>query len=356
MKKRLRTGYTTGACAAAAAKAAALLLLRGKRTLEVEIPFPDGSRHRFSIKRLWQEGETAWASVIKDAGDDPDVTNRAEIQAGVSLTKKEGLEFIGGKGVGLVTKPGLPVPPGQPAINPGPRRMIREALLEVTGPNLGLRVTISVPEGEKLAPKTLNARLGILGGISILGTTGIVKPVSAEAWCATIATAMNVAEAVGIREIVLATGRTSEKAVGRILHLPEEAFIHMGDYLAFSLKEAARHPFRIIHLATQWAKLVKAALGFSQTHVRHGIAGPREVERLLAELLPQKRLLFPGANTARETFEIIRNRPDAQEIFHRVIQKTSQRLIPLLRQDQKLCYHLISYHQEVVCSRCLESM
>lgn len=353
MKKRLRSGYTTGACAAAAAKAAALYLLRREYPREVEIPFPDGIRRRLPVNRIWQEGETTWAGVIKDAGDDPDVTNGAEILVGLKpLPNGKGIDFQAGEGVGTVTKPGLPIPPGEPAINPGPRKMIQEALSEVAENNLAFKVIISVPKGRELARYTLNARLGIVGGISILGTTGIVKPVSAEAWCATIATAMNVAQALGIREIVLATGRTSENAVGKILQLPEEAFIHMGDYLAFSLKEAGRRRFNTIHLTTQWAKLVKAALGFDQTHVRHGIAGPKEVERLLKELLPHRKISFPEANTARETFEIICQREDAQEIFKVVIEQAGRRLRTLLRREQRLCYHLISYAQEVILSRC----
>ena len=221
--RQLRTGYTTGACAAAATKAAVSILCRtisasadglpgpgpsepnlskpsSSELLEtvipqqVEIPFPDGSRHKFKIHDAgFTIGDkTAWASVIKDAGDDPDITNRAEIRSDVILKdNNENAEVIirGGTGVGVVTRPGLPVRIGEPAINPGPSRMIQEAVSEAKNEakTLGiqcLEVTISVPDGERLAKKTLNSRLGIVGGISILGSTGIVRPISSEAWTA----------------------------------------------------------------------------------------------------------------------------------------------------------------------------
>jgi cobalt-precorrin-5B (C1)-methyltransferase len=244
--KKLRSGYTTGACAAAAAKAAVQLLLaeqclkpnvgaihelplQHREAIEsVEIPFPDKSRHIFRIKnsKIKTGGEQiiARASVIKDAGDDPDVTNGAEIvaESKVGAIHELPLQIIikGGKGVGTVTKPGLSVPVGEPAINPVPRQMIRDAAAEAileSGRGTArcapaLEITISVPNGEELAKKTLNHRLGIVGGISILGTTGIVKPVSAEAWTATIASSMDVAKAMGHKEVVISAGRTSETA------------------------------------------------------------------------------------------------------------------------------------------------
>ncbi|MBI1811355.1 MAG: cobalt-precorrin-5B (C(1))-methyltransferase, partial [Nitrospirae bacterium] len=287
MKRRqLRSGYTTGACAAAAAKAAAMLLIRAEqqssRTAEqqfkmkehptvllrycatapieeVEIPFPDSSRVKFKIQDSRvkiQDGHlTATASVIKDAGDDPDVTNGAEIVAEARFLEQQsspdligtllhycatGLAIKGGKGVGVVTKPGLPIPVGEAAINPVPRRMIKEAVSEAVqgfkGSRVqGLEVTISVTNGEKLAKKTLNQRLGIIGGISILGTTGIVKPISAEAWTATIISSMDVAKAMGRSEIVLSAGRSSEKAHMEKFDLPQESYVMMGDYLEFAL-------------------------------------------------------------------------------------------------------------------------
>ena len=318
-KKRLRSGFTTGACAAAAAKAAALFMRDGAAPDEMEIPFPDGSRHCFrvaAVARLCgREGEKQYrAGIIKDAGDDPDVTNGAEIRAtvrecgspaagGISLGR--GVFLYGGEGVGRVSKPGLAVAVGEPAINPVPREMIAAALAEagVTGGGKGIAVEISVPEGEKLAQKTLNHRLGIVGGLSILGTTGIVRPISAAAWTATITASMDVARAAGLSEVVLSTGRTSEKGVFALLkHLPEEAGVMMGDYLEFSLKEAAAHGFARIHLAGMWAKLLKAAMGVPQTHVRNGALEVARAVELLAELgLPRAEAEeMRACNTARE--------------------------------------------------------
>ena len=176
----LRGGFSTGACAAAAAKAAALVLRGAGRVGEVEIPFPDGTRVSFAVESAEPlGGARARAAVRKSAGDDPDVTDKALIVAEVRETAGAGVSFRAGKGVGTVTRPGLSVPPGEPAINPGPRRMISEALREVSSG--GYEVTISIPGGAELAARTFNPRLGIVGGVSILGTTGIVLPISAKA-------------------------------------------------------------------------------------------------------------------------------------------------------------------------------
>jgi len=319
MARRLRSGYTTGACAAAAAKAAVLLLLGRLRPESVEIPFPDGSRHSFAVHQCKIETGQACASVIKDAGDDPDVTNGAEIVANACFltTKKFPSECVrleraniflcGGAGVGRVTKKGLAVKPGEPAINPVPRRMILAATLEALGAKAGkiVQIMISVPRGEELAEKTLNKRLGIVGGLSILGTTGIVHPVSAEAWTATIEASLSVAKETGLTEVVLSTGRTSEKGVQTLLSLPEEGYAMMGDYLEFSLLAAARCGFTTIHLAGMWAKIMKAALEIPQTHVRHGALEVTDGLALLARLGADPALLsgLKEVNTAREIYE-----------------------------------------------------
>ncbi len=310
-KKRLRSGYTTGACAAAAAKAAAIFAMKGKAVEAVDLCFPDGSQHSFKIHRSELRPEGALASVIKDAGDDPDVTNGAEICATVSLLDSkvsfqnaviiDNISLMGGKGIGTVTKPGLAVDVGEPAINPVPRQMICSAVREIES-DRPVAVTISVPEGEHLAEKTLNHRLGIIGGLSILGTTGIVRPISAEAWTATIEASMNVAHSAGLQDIVLSTGRTSEKGAQSLLDLPVEAFAMMGDYLEFSLKKAREIGFNTIHLAGMWAKIVKAAMEIPQTHVRNGALETSDAAEMLhgcgveGDLLRQ----IEGSNTARE--------------------------------------------------------
>ena len=317
--KELRSGYTTGACAAAAAKAAALLVVRNLSCItDVDVPFPDGSRVKFRVRSSEFDGTSAKASVIKDAGDDPDVTNGAEIVAEVKVQDAERMkhnadEIIikGGQGVGIVTKPGLSVPVGEPAINPVPRKMIETAVLEAIDVCRGtvclapaVEITISVPKGEELAKKTLNSRLGIAGGISILGTTGIVKPVSTEAWTATITSAMDVAKATGQKDIVVSAGRSSEKAHMGKFNFPEEAYVLMGDYLEYSLKEAVKHGFEKIHLCAQWAKMVKIALATPQTHVRFGAIDVKKAVELLNSFgfdIPEDR----NFNTAREIFDYI---------------------------------------------------
>ena len=308
--RKLRSGYTTGACAAAAAKAAAQALFTGTCPSQVEIPFPDHSRVSFAVRRCELRHEEAEAAVIKDAGDDPDVTNGAEIVAVVGLMcgcGSEPVQIRAGAGVGRVTKPGLALAVGQDAINPVPRRMIHEAVSEVladlTEPK-DVVVFISVPGGEELAQKTLNQRLGIIGGLSILGTTGIVRPVSAEAWTATIAASMSVARQAGLDEVVISTGRTSEAAVQKNLNLPEEAYAMMGDYLQFSLREAARQGFKKIHLAAMWAKVMKAAMRVPQTHVRNGALEVNEALAFLSKLGVGDEVLarLQGSNTAREIY------------------------------------------------------
>lgn len=312
---RLRSGFTTGACAAAAAKGAALALLHGQPPAQVEIPFPDGCRRSFRLHTCAAQGNTASASVRKDAGDDPDVTNGAEIIAAVSLQEPgcagEAVAIRAGAGVGTVTKPGLSIAAGEPAINPVPLAMIRaavsEALRELKREHLRLTVTISIPGGERLAEKTLNRRLGILGGLSILGTTGIVRPVSAEAWTATIEASMHVARAAGLDEVLLSTGRTSEAAAQRLLRLPEEAQVMMGDYLEHALTAAQRLGFRRIHLAGMWAKVLKCALGIPQTHVRHGALEMRQAAGLLGGLGLDRETAarLAAANTAREILQAL---------------------------------------------------
>ena len=312
MSEKLRSGYTTGACAAAAAKAAIIIARDGIVPQTVEIPFPDGSSHSFAVHDARSKRGVGFASVIKDAGDDPDVTNKAEIRAevrlGGSIDEKDclvldNIRLRAGIGIGRVTKPGLAVAVGEPAINPVPRQMICEAVRQVEERRL-VEVIISVPQGEKLAEKTLNHRLGIVGGLSILGTTGIVRPLSAKAWTATIEASLNVAWETGLREIVLSTGRTSEKGAQSMLQLPVEAYAMMGDYLEFSLRKAGEKGFATIHLVGMWAKIMKAAMQIPQTHVRHGALEPRDGAALLQKCGAEGELAdkLNNSNTAREMY------------------------------------------------------
>ncbi len=359
MKKKLRYGYTTGACAAAATKAALLHLLADKRPPKVELTLPIGAKISIPVAEVSKNGKVAQATIIKDAGDDPDVTNGAAIIAKVRLLPERKILIRGGKGVGVVTKPGLPVSVGEPAINPIPRKMITQAAREVLGNGSGAEITIIVPDGEKLAQKTLNPRLGIVGGISILGTTGIVKPVSAEAWLATIETSLNVAHALGLEHIVLSFGRASELSHMKHFGFREEAYIPMGDYVEFSLKATVRYGFKKVDLCGQWAKLLKCALvaenppavpedhGFT-THVRHGVVRPHEAQRAFVRWgikLPE----LPPLNTARELLLFIQKMPEKSQkkVFSAVL-KRAKKLAQVFAPELKIRVVLVSYQREVL--------
>lgn len=270
----LRRGYTTGACAAAAAAGAATLLITGESLPAVEIDLPAGFRHTFELTGWQRTGShTASCATVKDAGDDPDATHLAWIEAAVSWRDEPGVEIDGGRGVGRVTKPGLPIGVGEAAINPVPRRMIQEAVtavLEEHGTARGVRVVISVPEGENIALKTLNPRLGILGGISILGTRGVVTPFSTEAYKASVVQAISVASAAGNRQIVLTTGGSSEKyAIAMFAELPEEAFIQMGEYVGFSLEHAKAYGLQKVTFVGMAGKFSKVAQGAMLIHSKN---------------------------------------------------------------------------------------
>lgn len=305
----LRHGYTTGACAAAAAKGAALLLARQQLVKEVDLVLPAGVSATFQIHGQFFTTCEASCHVIKDAGDDPDVTNGAEVHARVtanppqpSFVKGWGITITGGLGIGRVTKPGLAVPPGEWAINPVPRRMIEHALAQVF-PDKSLNVEISIPDGEQRAKKTLNARLGIIGGLSILGTTGIVRPISAKAWTDTIDAALDVARACGAPTVILSTGRSSEMAAQEgFPSLPEEAFVMMGDHVAHALRACATRGFLQPAIACQFAKLLKIACGHENTHAAASELDLADLRQWAeAEFFPARIIeIIRQANTARE--------------------------------------------------------
>ncbi|MCL4163102.1 UNVERIFIED_CONTAM: hypothetical protein GTU68_020530, partial [Idotea baltica] len=260
----LRFGWTTGACATAAAKAAYLGLCTGAIPAEVTITLPKGQMPSFPT--LTPELGQSWASAMveKDAGDDPDVTHGALIGARVSRREGGGIRFHAGEGVGTVTLSGLPIPVGEPAINPVPRQMIEQTLRAVAeehGEALSLDVTIFVPGGEELAKKTWNPRLGIEGGLSILGTTGIVRPFSCSAWIASIHRGIDVACANGLDHVVGATGSTSEATVQTLYDLPDVAYLDMGDFAGGLLKYLRTHPIPRLTIAGGPGKMTKLAQG-----------------------------------------------------------------------------------------------
>ena len=267
----MRRGWTTGACAAAAARAACQALLTGAFPDPVAIRLPRGEQPRFALALKELTPEAARAGIVKDAGDDPDVTHGALVIAEVARGPAgSGVTFHGGPGVGRVTRPGLPLAVGEPAINPAPRALIRAALAdaaEACGAALpDLAVTIAIPGGEALAQKTLNGRLGIVGGLSVLGTTGIVIPYSCSSWIHSIQRGIDVARAAGLTHIAAATGATSEAAVQRLFGLPEIALIDMGDFVGGTLKYLRRHPVERLTLAGGFAKIAKLAQGHLDLH------------------------------------------------------------------------------------------
>jgi cobalt-precorrin-5B (C1)-methyltransferase len=309
-KSKLRTGFTTGACAAAAAKAATRCLLGGSVLTEIETTLPNRQKVTFALHRCQREGAGVLASVIKDAGDDPDCTHGAELVATVTPAATAGVELRGGAGVAVVTKPGLGLEVGDPAVNPIPRKNIIEMVSEelaAAGSTSGVVVTLSVPGGEEMAKKTLNARLGLLGGISILGTSGIVKPYSTAAYKASIIQAIDVARERGLTTLVVTTGGKSEAYAMKLLpELPEEAFIQMGDFVGITLRHCARRQTTRVVIVGMMGKLSKMADGKMQTHA----AGSEVNMQLLADLAtelgapPALVAAIAAANTARHVLEL----------------------------------------------------
>ncbi len=269
-----REGYTTGACAAAGAQAACCVLEGDERPEVVSVPSPLGFDLHIPINRLGYSDGKAWAGVIKDGGDDPDVTHGAEIIVSVRRVAELGVSILGGEGVGRVTQPGLELPPASPAINPVPRRMIAEGVRIALGtehPSPGVEITVSIPGGAALAKKTLNERIGILGGLSILGTTGVVRPMSTASWRASVVQAIDVAAANHLPHIVLTTGGRSERFAQAVFPaLPEMAFVQMGIFTGDSLRRAVSRGVSRVTICGMIGKIAKLATGQMQTHVAGG--------------------------------------------------------------------------------------
>ncbi len=305
--RELRRGWTTGACAAAAAKAACSALLTGEFPDPVEIILPGGQRPTFALAKHSLTADAAIAAVVKDAGDDPDVTHGALIVVSLSRNvRKTGLEFVAGPGVGMVTRAGLPIVPGEPAINPKPREMIAKAIGDIAGDDDNFVVEISVPGGEEIAKKTLNGRLGIVGGISILGTTGIVIPYSCSSWIHSIHRGIDVARAAGHDHVAASTGSTSEKAVQAMHGLAEEQLLDMGDFVGGTLKYLRTHPVARVSIAGGLAKMTKLAQGLLDLHSSRGSADLTSLADIAIECGADDILAsrIGSANTVAEAFDL----------------------------------------------------
>lgn len=305
-----RTGFTTGACAAASAKAAVRYLIGGVPLEKIETTLPNRQKATFSLKRCEKNGDEAITSIIKDAGDDPDCTHGAEITTTVRLKKETGIELIDGQGVGHITKPGLGLEVGSPSITSIPRRNIMEMVLEELKDSReykGARIVISVPRGEEMAKETTNARLGIIGGISILGTTGIVQPYSTAAFKASVVQEIDVAAAQGINELVMTTGGKSEAFAMQLFPgLKEESFIQVGDFIGAGLKSAVRNKMGRVHIVGMMGKLSKMANGKMQTHVAGSQVNTELLARIAKEAGASESLTqqILTANTARHALEL----------------------------------------------------
>jgi cobalt-precorrin-5B (C1)-methyltransferase len=300
----LRFGWTTGACATAAAKAAFCGLLSGEFPDPVEITLPRGQKVAFTLAETQLAGDRATAAIVKDAGDDPDVTHGALVRVTVWRGPSgSGVTFRAGEGVGMVTRAGLPIPPGEPAINPVPRQMIAQALAEISdlfGAPCDVVVEISIPGGARIAERTLNGRLGIVGGLSILGTTGVVVPFSCAAWIHSIHRGIDVARAAGLTHVAGATGRNSEEAVQALHHLDEMALIDMGDFVGGMLKYIRAHPVARVTVAGGIGKITKLAQGRLDLHSRRGSVDMNALAAVAARLGASETVVaaIVGANTA----------------------------------------------------------
>jgi cobalt-precorrin-5B (C1)-methyltransferase len=319
----LRRGWTTGACATAAARAAFEALLTGGFPDPVTVTLPRGQQPSFALAHKKLGDGFATAGIIKDAGDDPDVTHGVLVLATVRHGKTgAGVTFLAGEGVGTATLAGLPVPPGEPAINPAPRAMMREAIESVAaghGVAADVEITVAIPGGEELAAKTWNPRLGIVGGLSILGTTGIVVPYSCGAWIHSIHSGIDVARANGIAHIAGATGNASEAAVRAHYDLPLEALIDMGDFAGGMLKYLRNHPVPRVTIAGGFAKLVKLAQGHMDLHSSRSQVDFGKVAAWLTELGATEEIAEAarGANTAAEVLELAGPLPLADLVARR---------------------------------------
>ncbi len=335
MKKppdQLRSGFTTGAAAAAATKAGLLFLLTGHNQSSVSIRFLTGEPTTITVNDCRRiPPATVRCTIIKDAGDDPDITHKAEIGAEVTLGKPGSagnIHITGGIGVGVVTKPGLEIPPGQPAITQGPMTMITNSIEDVLKKhptNAAIHVKIFVPEGERLARHTLNARLGILGGLSILGTTGIVRPMSHEAYVATIEKAMDVARAADEPHLVLTTGRRSERFAQALWpRLNDVVFIQIGDFFQMAMAAAAQRGFDAVTLAVFFGKAVKMAQNIPHTHAAKSELTLKTLAQWTSEITGDANLAhaIATANTARHAFDPLR--AEAPAVLRRVADMARQ--------------------------------
>ena len=309
--KKLRTGFTTGTCATAASKAGILSIINQKKYEEIDVILPKGNPVQIKIENCEFRNDSAKCTVIKDGGDDPDVTHGAEIVVDVELTTNVNqIEITGGVGVGVVTKPGLGLEINKHAINPTPKKMIIENVSSIAEKILkenGIKVTISVPKGKELATKTDNPRLGIIGGISILGTSGIVIPFSTASFAASIRQNLDVSMAMGNNVVVLTTGGRSEEYAKKNIELPEHCFVQMGDFAGYTIEQCKKKEIKKAYVIGFIGKLTKIASGVKQTHVKGSKVDTVFLSEFAKKCNANEKVIqsIIEANSARHVLEII---------------------------------------------------
>ncbi len=338
---QLRTGYTTGTCASASSKAALLSIIHQKRINDVEVILPKRNKLKIQIKNCEFKENFSRCSVIKDGGDDPDVTHGAEIVVELFITNSPNfIEIEGGEGVGVVTKPGLGLEINKPAINPVPKKMIEENIRDVGTEFLkknGVKLVISVPKGRELAKKTDNPRLGIVGGLSILGTSGIVYPYSTASFAASIRQNLDVALAMGDKIVVLTTGGRSEDYAKNILDFPDHCFVKMGDFAGYTIQQCAKKGVKKAYVVGFIGKLAKMASGVKQTHVKGSKVDLDFLSNLASNCKASSEVVekIRKGNTARQVYEIVtENKVKGffEEICHQVyihMRRYSEEKVPL---------------------------
>jgi cobalt-precorrin-5B (C1)-methyltransferase len=350
LRRVLRYGNTTGACAAAAAKAA-LIALVGKPVDRVGVPSPIGVRFEILVKESKKlSDDSAIATVVKDAGDDIDVTDKLEISATVRLTNDGKITIKGGKGIGIVEKPGLPVAIGEAAINPTPKRMIEESVKEALPKGKGVEVTLNIPEGQKVATKTLNAKLGIVGGLRVLGTTGVVKPLSLEACRRSLVPQIDVAVAKGYTRVFVVPGNIGDRIARKMFNPPEDTIIQTGDFMGYMLDKAAEKGVKEIILLGHPGKLVKLAANIFNTH--HKVADARnEVVAAYAGAVGADSALINKilqSNTTEEAITYLKEANLARQTFDRIAEKVSSRVSERLEKKAKISVIMVSLEGEVL--------
>jgi cobalt-precorrin-5B (C1)-methyltransferase len=350
MSRFLKYGITTGACAAAAAKAALIALLTDP-VERVVIPTPIGIRIEIPVKESKRlSDDAAIATVVKDAGDDIDTTDKIEISATVWLTNNGEVTLKSGEGIGKVTKPGLAVPVGESAINPMPRKMIFEAVNEALPRGKGAKVVIAIPGGENVAKKTLNAKLGVVGGISVLGTTGVVKPLSMEACRRSLVPQIDVAIAKGYTQIFMVPGNIGEKITKQLFKAPDEAIIQTGDFMGYMLDKAVEKGVKEIILLGHPGKLVKLAAGIFNTHHEMGDARAEVIAAYAGAVGANAETikLILKSNTTEEAAALLKQANLSRATFNGIAEKVKSRVVERIKEKAKVSVIIVSLDAAVL--------